>query len=194
MLLLTKGLSFFDSLAHLLFCTHICFNSRCIMNMMLSSNESNHTMGDSSDHKGTRGCLLYFPLCESSCSLWLNYVTLRRTTIIHHILEKVRIASQVHVLKKKKVCFNSGYHEKVFVCLFLDKKKFWSKMITCTVWINFLKNSINKMKGLESLEKVICVLLYQNLFYYEKGSSSVLWLRAVITSTLFNMPSMHSCH
>lgn len=44
-----KGVGFFASLAHLLFSTYICFNSRCIMNMMLSSNESNHTMGDSSD-------------------------------------------------------------------------------------------------------------------------------------------------
>lgn len=124
MLLLTKGLSFFDSLAHLLFCTHICFNSRCIMNMMLSSNESNHTMGDSSDHKGTRGCLLYFPLCESSCSLWLNYVTLRRTTIIHHILEKVRIASQVHVLKKKKCVLTQVIMKRSLCAYFWAKKSF----------------------------------------------------------------------
>lgn len=40
---------FFANPAHLLFSTYISFNSKGVMNMMLSSNESDHGMDDSSD-------------------------------------------------------------------------------------------------------------------------------------------------
>lgn len=73
--------------------------------------------------EGTRGCLLYFPLRESSCSLRLNYMILRRTTIIDHTLEKARIASQVHVLGKKKKSVLTQVIVKRSLCThFLAKK------------------------------------------------------------------------